>query len=585
MPINVHIINHTHWDREWFLTSVYTSQWIPDLIDKLLELTRDNPDFRFLLDGQTLIIEDLLNLKPDYREKVERLVRSGRLLIGPYYCQPDWRLTSGELLYRNLLYGRRDMKRFGAGDAVGWLVDTFGHISQAPQLHRLFDLNSVYVWRGVPRLEPYFVWKGSFGQDLFAINLFGGYRNLYGVSHAPEVATQRLLSEVRKLSPFYPTPDIPLFDGYDLEQNPEDPVRFYHERGHLPADVHLLDSSPIRFSRAMQQTLTSLPSIEGELNSGKYGATFPGALSTRTYLKIMHHDCEHALFQRCEPLAVLAALNGRDYPSERYEAWTRKLLQNAIHDCICGVSVDPVHEKMERSYQELFQAIYEDIGHSLAYILKDFASGTYAISTNPFPYQGWRVVEGRLFRLRTEGIGAWPVDSPAAVERLHKPIETFEWRNAHYEARVDADGVVHIDDAGLGQLVVMEEVGDAYSDEAGEWCEVCKPDGSLRLVEQGPFHAVLAYETTLRIKGIFVSAAVRLIFDDSPLIRWLVELDSRGVNFRVEMRFETGHDGVIRAGMPFDRVERPWLDDDFLPRELDEPLNSVLLGQREVEAV
>ncbi len=81
----------------------------------------------------------------------------------PYYCQPDWQLTSGELLLRNLLYGQQDLAQFGGVMRTGWLVDTFGHISQNPQLHRLFGIDAVYVWRGVPRLEPYFQWQGADG--------------------------------------------------------------------------------------------------------------------------------------------------------------------------------------------------------------------------------------------------------------------------------------------------------------------------------------------------------------------------------------------------------------------------------------
>ena len=41
---------------------------------------------------------------------------------------------------------------------------------------------------------------GADGTKLFGINLFGGYRNLYGISHAPEVAETRLDSEVNKLA-------------------------------------------------------------------------------------------------------------------------------------------------------------------------------------------------------------------------------------------------------------------------------------------------------------------------------------------------------------------------------------------------
>ena len=140
-----HIINHTHWDRDWFLTSVYTSQWIPGLIDKIENLVADNPKFKYFLDGQTLVIEDLLAVSPAHQLKIYQLVKNGNLIIGPYYCQPDWLMTGGESLLRNILYGHQDMVTYGAEFHTGWLVDTFGHISQAPQLHRLGGLSA--LWR------------------------------------------------------------------------------------------------------------------------------------------------------------------------------------------------------------------------------------------------------------------------------------------------------------------------------------------------------------------------------------------------------------------------------------------------------
>jgi hypothetical protein len=275
-PTNIHIINHTHWDREWFLTSIYTSQWIPGLIDQLENLTAINPKYRFFLDGQTLVVEDLLKISPDYEKKIKQLVQSGNLIIGPYYSQPDWRLTGGESLIRNLFYGWFDMQAYACNNRVGWLVDTFGHISQAPQLHLMFNLKAVFVWRGVPRLEPFFRWQGAGGQQLFTVNLFGGYRNLYGITHVPEVAIKRLAAETTKLQTFYPTDDIPLFDGYDLEQNPEDPVHFYQQRASaIPENILIKESSPREFAGELSSKLQHLPVITGELNSGKYGATFP----------------------------------------------------------------------------------------------------------------------------------------------------------------------------------------------------------------------------------------------------------------------------------------------------------------------
>lgn len=591
-PTIAHIINHTHWDREWFLTSEYTSRWIPRLIDKIAQLAMDNPDFRFLFDGQTLVIEDLLAVDPAYENQVRSLLESGALQIGPYYCQPDWQLTGGELLIRNLMLGRQDVEALGGRPvSVGWLVDTFGHIGQAPQIHRLLDIDAVFVWRGSPLLEPYFTWRGADGSELLAINLFGGYRNLYGVTHAPDVALTRLHTEVKKLAPFYPTPDVPLFDGYDLEDDPEDPVQFYvHE---FPdglkingSSLALREATPVSFARDVAQRQLELPTVHGELNSGKYGATFPGTLSARTYLKIMAHDCKRLLFHAVEPLATMAQLHGRNYQTATYETWTRKLLQNAVHDCICGVSIDQVHEKMVDSYRRLHRAMTQDIEKSLAVTLADFRTGTYAVSTNPFSASNWQVAGDSLFQSKTEGVGIWPIAAQHAVENVSETVDGFTWRNEHYEAVVQLDGQVHLGDSRYGALVVSREHGDTYSAQTGERLGAIQPISPPLLVQRSDHHAVVQFRGEWRGQHEEAHADVRLRFDPSPMIHWEIDLDSRGADLRVDMVFATGFaEGAVYAGMPFELVQRPTADRDLLPAELPPDLSNVLLGQRELNSV
>ena len=584
-PTKAHIINHTHWDREWFVTSVYTSRWIPGLIDKLAQLVEKNPDFRYLFDGQTLVIEDLLTIAPEYAEKMGQLVENGRLLIGPYYCQPDWQLTSGELLVRNLMYGQKDVAKHGGAMDTGWLVDTFGHISQSPQIHRMFGIDSVFVWRGVPELEPYFNWQAPDGTEVLTINLFGGYRNLYGVSHAPEVAHARLNSEVDKLRPFYPTADMPLFDGYDLEDSPEDPMRFYSENGPVRSDLALHESTPIEFARELASKNLTLPTIHGELNSGKFGATFPGTFSARTYLKVMARDCEQMLFQVCEPLGVLASLKGRPFSSSAYETWGRQFLQNSVHDCICGVSVDQVHEKMEYSYREAFDGMQNDVKASLSAILHDFTAGTYAVGTNAFAVDAWQRAGDELVHVQTDGLGVWPVQARVPVEPVDEIVDAFSWKNDHFTASVNGDGVVNVNNAAFGQMIVFAEHGDTYSNEKGEKLGVLAPTSPLKMVEKSEHHCVVEFAAGWKTDSIDATAAAQLTFDQSPQIKWQIDLDSRGNNFSIDMVFETKQAGDIYAGMPFDVVKRDVADRDLLPRDLDDSLRNVLLGQRELNEV
>lgn len=581
----IHVINHTHWDREWFLTSVYTSRWVPGLMDKLAELAAANPDFRFLFDGQTLVIEDLLTVAPEYADRVKALIAAGQLTVGPYYCQPDWQLTSGELLIRNLQLGQEDLAKLGTAPMrTGWLVDTFGHISQSPQIHRMFGIDTVYVWRGVPQLTPYFNWQGADNSRLLTIDLFGGYRNLYGITHAPEVAVKRLHAEVEKLLPYYPTPDMPLFDGYDLEDNPEDPLRFYAGQ-EIGPNLKLVESTPAAFAAQLAAKQLDLPTIPGELNSGKYGATFPGTFSARTYLKIMARDCEALLLQRCEPLAALAHAKGRPYPADQFEAWSRALLQNAVHDCICGVSIDQVHEKMEYSYHAAFDAMAAEAQDSLSTILADFAPGTYAVSTTPFAVDQWQPAGDELIHVQTDGVGVWPVADRLPIEQKSEEVTNFVWKNQHFSAQVNVDGTVAIGDSTLGQLVVSAEHGDTYSDEPGQRLGVISADGPLVVEARSEQHALVRFSGTWRGENANVSVTVRLTFDPSPVVTWQIDLDSRGTDLRVDMVFATAKRGRILAGMPFDVVERAATDTDLLPKAVSPTLAKVLLGQREVGVV
>ncbi|MEM7333260.1 MAG: hypothetical protein AAF490_14315 [Chloroflexota bacterium] len=580
MNTNAHIINHTHWDREWFLSSIYTTQWIPTLVDKLVQLAEANPDFRYFLDGQTLIIEDLLKYDPSYEERVRSLIENGNLSIGPYYCQPDWQLTCGELHLRNLEFGAKDMETFGGRVDAGWLVDTFGHIAQAPQIHKMFGLDSVYVWRGVPQLEPYFEWVGSDHTAVKAIDLFGGYRNLYGVSHAPNVAVRRLTSEVEKLSPYYPTPDIPLFDGYDLEDNPEDPLRFY-EGYEIPESVNLIEATPSSFIKDVWPKLNGIPSIHGELNSGKFGATFPGTFSSRNYLKLLAYDCASLLYRRVEPLAAMASRAKRPFPVQKIEKWSRLLLQNAVHDCICGVSIDLVHEKMEDIYRRVFDECTAEIQDSLSYFMGSFKAGTYAVSSNPIPFHGVIFDQKQVHTVNTSGVGVWEVEQSQPIMATMETVNTF----SRGDILVREDGTVQWQDAVLGRLVVIEDHGDTYSDEPGSLLGTVEKQTPLLLFASSLTHDDLTFEASFKNDEISVSATVNIRLADDALPRWTIDLDSTGVNFRVDFVCETAVSGQIFAGMPFDTIERIAADSDLLPRNLEGTDAKIFMGQRELNEV
>src|SRR5260370_390421 len=104
-------------------------------VDTLLEVLEKDPAYTFfMLDGQTIVLDDYLEVRPENTERLQALVRQGRILVGPWYLQPDEFLVGGESLIRNLQVGFRMGQAYGGVMPVGYVPDTFGHLPQLPPI-------------------------------------------------------------------------------------------------------------------------------------------------------------------------------------------------------------------------------------------------------------------------------------------------------------------------------------------------------------------------------------------------------------------------------------------------------------------
>ena len=82
--LTFHLILHTHWDREWYQPHpAFRARLVP-MLDDLLEALERDPGFRsFLLDGQTVLVEDFLAVHPDAAERLRALAAAGPQHSGP----------------------------------------------------------------------------------------------------------------------------------------------------------------------------------------------------------------------------------------------------------------------------------------------------------------------------------------------------------------------------------------------------------------------------------------------------------------------------------------------------------------------
>ncbi len=137
----VYIVSHSHWDREWYLPYEEHHMRLIELVDNVLDLIENDPEFNsFHLDGQTIILDDYLQVRPEKKEAVKKAVQAGKLKIGPFYILQDDFLISSESNVRNMLIGHLESQKWGAPVQLGYFPDTFGNMGQTPQMMQLANL-------------------------------------------------------------------------------------------------------------------------------------------------------------------------------------------------------------------------------------------------------------------------------------------------------------------------------------------------------------------------------------------------------------------------------------------------------------
>ncbi len=401
-PIHVHVVSHTHWDREWYLTYEQFRLRLVGLIDRLLDLMEARPDFRYFhLDGQTIVLEDYLEIRPHQEERLRRLIREGRILVGPWYDMPDEFLVSGESIVRNLALGHRIASRFGTPMPVGYLPDLFGHVAQMPQILRQFGLDNAVLWRGFGGPKAEYWWDAPDGSRVLMLHLPpAGYCNALRLHLDPDRMIERARCAIDAEALRTSTGQILLMNGVDhvephaaiLDLIEQAGAATGHSVAHstLPAYVDAVRTAVNRPGPGLE-----IESVRGELRSGEdYANLLPGVLSARVYLKQANARIQALIEKRAEPLAAWARMLGTPYPAgELAHAW-KTLLQNHPHDSICGCSVDAVHEENMTRFARVEQVaslVASDAAEAIAAAVPQGPGGSVrlvAINTSGHAFSG-----------------------------------------------------------------------------------------------------------------------------------------------------------------------------------------------------
>lgn len=468
------VISHTHWDREWYLPFEQFRMKLVDLIDNLLEVLKNYPEYIFHLDAQTIVLEDYLEIRPYRRNELKEYIRSGNIIVGPWYVQNDFYLTSGEATIRNLLTGIKIAEEFGSCARVGYMPDQFGLMAQLPQILEGFDIHSCIFGRGYKGTEDKvlgkitgkrseFVWVGPDGTRLLAVLMPFWYNNAQRFSDDINKSIKLLTKIEKDFDGIAMTPYLLLMNGVDHLEAQENLIPIMSQLNkELPFDKGIEQITMQQYIDKIEGfcsansinsfNLDILPVYRGELRGGDNYHVLQGTLSSRIYLKQLNTQAQHMLENGLEPLYSFIRLISRDteYPKDYMDYLWKLLIQNHPHDSICGCSRDEVHSHMEDRFARIFEASTELQRRGMDFITahidrESLSSGEYLLTAfNSLQQQRNEIVYVELQFPVEEDINSFKIYDHCGEEICFEIISR-ERKEKDITSPINLPGVIEID--------------------------------------------------------------------------------------------------------------------------------------------
>jgi alpha-mannosidase len=342
------VVPHTHWEGAVFKTrEEYLEMGLPNIL-KAMRLLREQPTFKFTLD-QVAYVRPFLERYPSEVADFRRFLSEGRIqLAGALDVMPDVNMPGGETFVRQIQYGKGYYReKLGVDVTASWLIDTFGHHAQMPQLMKLAGYKSYWFVRGVPKQEhpAEFWWEGIDGTRIPAYYLPFSYAVMWGSPDDQAKFFTFAKAHFDMLSPNVHGPNRVAVCGPDVSEPESHLAPRIEEFSHDPkAPFHLKMAVPADYEAAVPPR-SDWPVFKGELNP-----IFQGTYSSRIELKNWMRLDERQILT-AEKLSAIASTLGTPPDLDGIMSAWEPVLFNETHDLASGVMTDHVYDDTIAGYQ------------------------------------------------------------------------------------------------------------------------------------------------------------------------------------------------------------------------------------------
>lgn len=357
MKRKIHVIPHSHWDREWYFTTSRSKVYLMKDLGDVLNTLENDPEFKyFMVDAQGSLLDDYIKWRPQDKERISKLVNDGRLVIGPWYTQTDQLVISGESIVRNMYYGMKRCESFGKYMNVGYVPDSFGQSGNIPQIYRQFGIEDTLFWRGVSDdmvKHTDYNWRGDDGSVVFTTQIPFGYYIGGNIPEEPEENEEFWQKEcLEKAGGRSATRHIYFPNGFDQAPVRTNLPQLVKERNEKDPENEYVISCIEDYIKDVKSENPELEEVQGELVIAKHMRIHKSIFSSRSDLKVMNTQIQNYVTNVMEPLLTISYNLGNEYPHEAVAEIWKLLFENAAHDSIGSCISDTANEDVYVRYKQ-----------------------------------------------------------------------------------------------------------------------------------------------------------------------------------------------------------------------------------------
>jgi len=379
----VFIVPFSHLDLTFMGTHEECLSRANKVISVALELAREDPQFRYLLE-YTLPVEKYLQCHPDQAGVLRELVAEGRIELCPSLSGIFQNSSEDEELVRNCSLAVNYLRNaFGIESKTMHLTDIPGSTPQYPQLLSKLGIEHAVLTRCGPRNAPLFYWQSPDGSRILTYYTSGyGWAGQMGLQVSVDEMSERGFRRV--VGETWGGTSVPLLRTYgsDMHLPPQQLCQVARDWNATNEDIRITIATAEEYFASLEVP-PDTPVLSGDMPS-----TWTYVLATHAQVSSLDSLATNLLVEAEKWATISWQMGYRPYPADQLRASWSMLLYAKDHN-FSGRGAQSGQARKLQQRQQVASAAEDIIRDSLRPISEKVKVPRESIPLLVFNCLGW----------------------------------------------------------------------------------------------------------------------------------------------------------------------------------------------------